>query len=100
MGDAGWESGDGGRKRTSTAQENEDAVHFGRKFGLGCFTFIVGGFSGGMVAVLIGMMVEALKKSPKCDGLPICNWHVYVGFGAVLGAVSLPALILNRLRRR
>ena len=53
-----------------------------------------------MVAVLIGMMVEALKKSPKCDGLPICNWHVYVGFGAVLGAVSLPALILNRLRRR
>ena len=100
MGDAGWGSGGDRPPKKSTAQENDDAVHFGRKFGLGCFTFIVGGFSGGMVAVLLGMMVEGLKKSPKCDGLPICNWHVYVGVGAVLGAISLPALILNRLRRR
>ncbi|MEO6444594.1 MAG: hypothetical protein ABIZ91_16085 [Gemmatimonadaceae bacterium] len=75
-------------------------MQFGRKFGLGCFTFIVGGFSGGMVAVLIGMLLEGAKGSAKCDGLPVCNWYVYAGFGALLGAITLPTLVLNRLRRR
>lgn len=100
MRESGWESGSDGEKNRATAQENDAAVQFGRKFGLGCFTFIVGGFSGGMVAVLIGMILEGLKKSPRCEGLPVCNWYVYVGVGAVIGAASLPTLILYRLRRR
>jgi hypothetical protein len=52
-----------------------------------------------MVAVLVGKIVEAAKRSPACADLPICNWYVYAGVGAVLGAVSLPVLVLWRLRR-
>lgn len=71
-----------------------------RNIGVGCFTSFIGLFSGGMVAVLIGRIVEGLRGSPSCEGLPICNWHVYAAVGAVAGAVSLPLLALARLRRR
>jgi len=30
----------------------------------------------------------------------VCNWYVYVGIGGLIGALTLPALVLNRLRRR
>ena len=30
----------------------------------------------------------------------MCNWNVYAAAGAVVGAVSLPVLVLARLRRR
>ena len=71
-----------------------------RNIGVGCFTCFIGLFSGGMVAVLIGRIVEGLRGSPSCEGLPICNWHVYAAVGAAAGAVSLPLLALARLRRR
>lgn len=96
--DAGWSSGSKGR--TPSQRENDEAVDFGRKFGLGCFTFIVGFFSGGMVAVLIGRMVAFFTKAPSCEGLPVCNWYLYVGIGGVLGAVSLPTLVLRRLTKK
>lgn len=94
-GDAGWSA----RKAAAapSARENEEAIAFGRKFGLGCFTFVIGAFSGGMVAVLVGRIVAALTKAPACEGLPICNWYVYAGVGALLGAVSLPVLVLRRV---
>lgn len=85
--------GDGG----VTPQANEDAIAFGRKFGLGCFTFVIGFFSGGMVAVLLGRLVAGLRKAPSCEGLPLCDWYVYVGIGGVLGAITLPILVLRRL---
>jgi hypothetical protein len=53
-----------------------------------------------MVAVLIGKIVEGIRGAPSCEGLPMCNWHVYAAAGAVVGAVSLPVLVLTRLRRR
>ena len=71
-----------------------------RNIGVGCFATFVGFWSGGMVAVLIGRMVEGLRQSPSCQGLPICNWTSYALVGAVLGAVTLPVLVLMRLRRR
>ena len=52
-----------------------------------------------MVAVLIGKFVEGLRGAPACEGLPLCNWNVYAGVGAVIGAVTLPVLALSRLRR-
>lgn len=97
MSDAGWSSGKG---RLPTGAENEEAIAFGRKFGLGCFTFIIGFFSGGMVAVLIGRMVAFFTKAPSCEGLPICNWWAYVGIGGALGALSLPMLVLRRLGQK
>jgi len=71
-----------------------------RNIGVGCFTTFVGFWSGGMVAVLIGRIVEGLRQSPSCEGLPICNWTSYALVGGVLGAVTLPVLVLRRLRRR
>jgi hypothetical protein len=91
--------GDGKSTRSATSSENEEAIAFGRKVGLGCFTAFVGLWSGGMVGVLIGKIVEGARKSPGCTGLPLCNWHIYAGIGALVGAVSLPALVLWRLRR-
>ena len=41
-----------------------------------------------------------LSKAPKCEGLPVCNWYVYVGIGGILGALSLPTLVLMRLSRK
>ena len=79
---------------------SEEAIAFGRKFGLGCFSVVIGAFSGGMVAVLVGKIVAGLTKAPSCEGLPTCNWYVYAGVGALVGAVTLPTLVLRRLGAR
>jgi hypothetical protein len=71
-----------------------------RNVGVGCFTAFAGFWSGGMVAVLIGRIVEGMRGSPSCEGLPMCNWNVYAATGALIGAISLPVLVLRRLRRR
>jgi hypothetical protein len=71
-----------------------------RNVGVGCFTTFIGLWSGAMVAVLIGKIVEGIRGAPSCEGLPMCNWNVYAGVGAVIGAVTLPLLALTRLRRR
>jgi hypothetical protein len=78
---------------------NEDAISFGRRFGVGCFTFFVGAWSGAMVGVLVGKALEGARRAPSCEGLPTCNWYVYAGVGAAIGALSLPLLVLWRLRR-
>jgi hypothetical protein len=75
----------------------EDRV--GRNIGVGCFTIFIGVFSGGMIAVLIGTIVAFLTRAPKCSGVPLCNWYVFAGYGALIGAISLPVLALWRLRR-
>jgi hypothetical protein len=71
-----------------------------RNIGVGCFTAFAGFWSGGMVAVLIGRIVEGMRGAPTCEGLPLCNWNVYAGTGALIGAITLPLLVLMRLRRR
>jgi len=78
------------------ATENRTA----RNIGVGCFTTFIGLWSGAMVAVLIGKIVEGVRGAPTCEGLPMCNWYVYAVVGAVVGALSLPLLVLTRLRRR
>ena len=89
----------------SSAGSSEDAAEAtedrtARNIGVGCFTAFVGLWSGAMVAVLIGKLVEGIRGAPTCEGLPLCNWHVYAAAGAVIGAVSLPILALSRLRGR
>jgi hypothetical protein len=86
MGEASGGTGQGERR---TAQ----------RIGVGCFSAFAGFWSGGMVAVLVGRVVEAVRGSPKCEGIPICNWYVYAGVGAAIGFVSLPVLVLWRLRQ-
>ena len=81
------------------ALSNEDAIAYGRRVGVGCFSLFVGLWSGGMVGVLVGKFIEGARRAPTCEGLPVCNWYVYAGIGAAIGAVTLPVLVLWRLRR-
>ena len=85
---------------SGSGQRTEIEDRTARNIGVGCFTTFIGLWSGAMVAVLIGKIVEGLRGAPSCEGLPLCNWNVYAGVGAVIGAVSLPVLALARLRRR
>jgi hypothetical protein len=87
-----------GEPRPPAEQAAEDRT--ARNVGVGCFTTFAGFWSGGMVAVLIGRIVEGVRGTPSCDGLPICNWTVYAAVGALIGAITLPVLVLRRLRRR
>ena len=75
----------------------EDRV--GRNIGVGCFTFAIGAVSGAMTGVLIGKIVAFFMRAPSCEGIPLCNWYVFAGYGAVIGAVTLPVLAFWRLRR-
>jgi len=70
-----------------------------RNIGVGCITGFAGFFSGGMIAVLIGKFVGSMQGCRPAQGLPACNWWVYAGVGAVVGALTLPVLALRRLNR-
>ena len=89
-------TGEGGSGSSPATPEDRSA----RNIGVGCFTTFIGLWSGAMVAVLIGKFVEGLRGAPTCEGMPMCNWYAYAAVGAVVGAVSLPLLVLTRLRRR
>lgn len=70
-----------------------------RNIGVGCVTLVAGFFSGGMIAVLVGKFVGSMQGCKPPEGLPACNWWVYAGIGAVIGALTLPVLALGRLSR-
>ncbi|HMG00536.1 MAG TPA: hypothetical protein VK560_04750 [Gemmatimonadaceae bacterium] len=70
-----------------------------RNIGVGCVTTVAGFFSGGMIAVLVGKFVGSMQGCRPPEGLPACNWWVYAGIGAVLGAGTLPVVALRRLSR-
>jgi hypothetical protein len=70
-----------------------------RHVGVGCFTAFVGFWSGGMIGVLVGKLVGAVRKCTPPEGLPACDWYWYAAAGMLLGAVTLPTLALRRLRR-
>ena len=67
------------------------------KAAIGCFMLPIGAVSGAMIAVLVSKVVAFFTKAPKCPDIPTCDWHVYAGVGALLGALSLPTLVLRRL---
>jgi hypothetical protein len=71
-----------------------------RNIGIGCMTTFAGFFSGGMVGVLVAKVMGIMQGCKPAEGLPACNWWVYAGVGAVLGALTLPVLALSRLNRR
>jgi len=51
------------------------------------------------VGVFVSVMVRELTQGPTCEGIPTCDWHIYMLAGAVLGALSLPVLVLRRMSR-
>ncbi len=70
-----------------------------RNIGVGCITTGAGFFSGGMIAVLVGKLVGYMQGCKAPEGLPACNWWVYAGIGAIVGALTLPVIALTRLSR-
>jgi len=64
---------------------------------IGCLMVPLGAVSGAMVAVLLSVFVANVTKAPSCPDIPTCDWNVYAGVGALLGALSLPALVIRRL---
>lgn len=69
-----------------------------RQVGIGCFMAVIGFFSGGMIGTLISKFVAFLTRAPKCEGIPTCDWYVYMLIGGALGAVTLPWLVVSALR--
>ena len=67
--------------------------------GVGCFMTVVGFFSGAMIGVLVGKFVGMVRRCTPDTGLPACDWHLFAFAGGILGAISLPALVLWRLRQ-
>ena len=64
---------------------------------IGCLMVPVGAVSGAMIAVLLSKIVAYFMKAPSCPDIPTCDWYIYAGIGALLGALSLPALVIRRL---
>ena len=93
---AGGNAGKGqGRPGAPAPEESRVA----RNLGVGCFTGFMGFWSGGMFGVLVAKIVDALTRAPSCPGIPSCNWAAYFGVGARIGVLTLPPLVLLRLRR-
>jgi hypothetical protein len=70
-----------------------------RYVGVGCVTAIAGLFSGGMLGVFVAKVVGSIRGCQPGPELPACDWHVYAGYGMLIGVLTLPVLALNRLRR-
>jgi hypothetical protein len=70
----------------------------GRNVGVGCLMTFLGLMSGGMVGVLVAYIVGKITNCVPPQGLPACDWGRYAMAGWVIGGVSLPILVLWRLR--
>ena len=68
-----------------------------RNAAIGCLMLPMGAGSGAMVGVMLSKVAQYVTRGPTCDGIPTCDWHVYAGWGALAGALSLPALVIRRL---
>ena len=87
-------------ERPSPAPLPEDGPPgVGRYAGIGCLMAIAGFFSGGMVAVFIGKVVSRATGCDPGQDLPACGWYWFMLIGGVVGAITLPALTLWRLRK-
>ncbi len=83
----------------ATNDELAAVDHKARLAGLGCFSVLVGGVSMAMVGALLSLAVQRITRGPVCQDIPACDWYIYAAVGAVLGAVTLPMFVLNRVRQ-
>ena len=68
-----------------------------RNLSIGCLMIPMGFFSGAMTGVLVSKIVAWFVRAPRCPDIPTCDWYIYAGAGGLLGALTLPALVLWRL---
>ena len=55
--------------------------------------------SGAMVAALLSKFTAFMTKEPDCGGIPSCNWYIWAAYGGVIGAVTLPVLVIWTLSK-
>jgi hypothetical protein len=55
--------------------------------------------SGAMVAALLSKFTGFLRHEPDCGGIPSCNWYIWAAVGGVIGAVTLPILVIWTLSK-
>jgi hypothetical protein len=68
--------------------------------GVGCLTAVVGLVAGGMIAVLVAKIVGATTGCrPDADTGAPCDWSAYWTWGARIGVVLFPLIVLWRMRR-
>jgi hypothetical protein len=72
----------------------------GRRIGVGCFATFVGFWSGGMIGVLVGKVVGNVRRCVPIEGTPACDWYLFALAGMILGATTLPILVLRRMARK
>jgi hypothetical protein len=68
--------------------------------GVGCLTAVAGLAAGGMIAVLIAKVVGSITgcRGDAETGAP-CDWSVYWTWGARIGLVLLPTVVIWRMRK-
>ena len=87
---------EGGKPEAGSAEAGAGAgrVSTVRRVAIGCFTAWLGFVSGAMVAALLSKFWAFVTKSTECDGIPSCNWYIWAGIGGLVGAVTLPMMVL------
>jgi len=75
------------------------AVSTGRRTLIGCFMVWIGFLSFGMVGALVSRLMAFVTRAQTCPDVPSCNWHVYVGVGGLIGAISLPWLVVRAMSK-
>ena len=59
------------REESSGAQQVEVEDRTARNIGVGCFTTFIGFWSGAMIAVLLGKVIEGIRGAKACEGLSL-----------------------------
>jgi hypothetical protein len=81
----------------STGQTSEGVWPY---LGVGCLSAVVGLAGGGMIAVLIAKIVGGISgcHGDAETGAP-CNWSIYWTWGARIGLILVPTIVIWRMRR-
>jgi hypothetical protein len=68
--------------------------------GVGCLTAIVGAVGGGMLAVLVSKIMGAIRHcAPEAETGAPCDWSTYWTWGARIGLILVPTVVIWRMRK-
>jgi hypothetical protein len=84
---------------TSSPGTSDAELVRARRIGVGCFSTFIGFWSGGMIGVMVGKIAGNVRRCVPIEGTPACDWYYFAAAGMILGATTLPILVMRRLRR-
>ena len=82
---------------SASSEEPPVVVSIRRRATIGCFMAWIGFLSFGMIGALVSRFMTFVTRAATCPDVPACNWHVYVGVGGLIGAISLPWLVVGAM---